>query len=142
MLQKLTRRGRKAQSDVQDQAVSSNRAARRRRYRAEHARPQPMPTAGPSRAVRRDSSAPRHRLPVSGLLGQRVDAEAIAYKAWVAGCRGRALTKGDGRTTYDVPTPPLSARHLEAIYVGQTGKQMTPAQSRRVRKARNVEVGR
>lgn len=73
------------------------------------------------------------------LLGQRTDKSAMAYRAWVAGCRGRAITdNGITGTTYDVPTPALSADHLIAIY----GSKPTPAQARRIRKARNVEVGR
>ncbi len=128
MLRQLVSRRRKpAAAVVNDDVAGLDRAARRRAYRAAHARLQPVPARGPSRA---DSRArlygPRpQRSGLSSLLGERQDKAAVQRLAYQAGCHGHSVA-------------PLEATDLRATY----GPHPTPKQARRIRKADHVEAGR
>ncbi len=125
--QLVSRRRRPAGSVLHDDVAGLDRAARRRACRAAHARLQPVPTPGLSRA---DSRArlygPRtQRFGLSSLLGERQDKAAVQRLAYRAGCHGRSAA-------------PLEVADLRATY----GARPTPKQAKRIRKAEHVEAGR
>lgn len=99
------------------------------------------------RRARRFASRATRRAAFSARLAATQDADkaAVAYEAWVAGCRGRKVveTANDGTvsTSYLGVVEPKDAGDKLAAYArSNPGRTLSPAQSRRLRKTRNKAI--